>query len=251
LSAYVEFLHLRGLRPVTINSYLIEVGIFLNWLISQKIISSKPKLPKISTTRKQPIIYTPDELVRIEEFIRSRIGELNWLGKVRKLNRRWNMLLRVHYMLRFTGMRAGELQFLKWSRIDLEKREVTISETEWGQVKGGKERKVFINDSLLTFLKEEDRDCLYYIGTGNGEPYWTDRNAFGKTFFKILKELGIEKPIKPLHGYRATLATELLSDPSNSPVHVQKLLGHKNIETTMIYCNTDRIDVSRVLNKVR
>jgi integrase len=249
-SHFVEYLHHKNLRPRTINSYLVMTGIFLNWLILQKVLTAKPKLPRVAVTRKQPLIYTPEELQDIEEFIRSHIGKRNWEGKVYKLNRRWPMLLRAHYILRFTGVRAGELQFLRWSSIDLQRREITITETPYGHVKGGVERKVYINDSLLAFLLEQEQDCTYYIGNGKGQPYWTDRGAFGKAFFWILKELGIQKPIKPLHGYRATLATELLSDPTNSPVYVQKLLGHKDIATTLIYLNTDRIEVSKILNKV-
>ena len=54
---------------------------------------------------------------------------------------------------------------------------------------------------------------------------------------KIVKRTDIDKNITP-HMFRHTMATTALQNGMTVP-EVQKILGHTNIETTMIYVRTD------------
>ena len=66
---------------------------------------------------------------------------------------------------------------------------------------------------------------------------------------KALQKVGIENA-KPLHSFRSTVATELLSGESANPVHVQMLLRHESIQTTMSYLNSDHLQQVDLVNKL-
>jgi integrase len=63
-----------------------------------------------------------------------------------------------------------------------------------------------------------------------------------------LKAAGIEHGT--LHTFRHTFATFLANNPVVPLVHVQKVLGHKSIETTMRYVHANLADVTASLSRV-
>ena len=236
ISQYTAFLKAKGLRPITINSYLIQLGTWLNWLVEEGFLLKRPKIKKIKHTKKLPVIYSEAECKNIENFI---LGKIKAGGRYQK---RWSLVYRFFMLARYTGARGGELVHLKWEQIDLEKKEITIKETENQQVKGGIERKVKINSYLLAFLKNlRKQNEIYFLQLQGNSPYWSELDPITRTFKRLIKEIGIEKDISPLHGFRYTFATELLA--KGVPiVDVQKILGHKKVETTMIYLNTAQLE---------
>lgn len=235
ISEFTAYLKKKDLRPITINSYLIALGTFLNWLLEEEMIAKRPKIKKVKYTKKFPVIYTRPELKALEGLILQKIKDGG------RYQRRWSLVYRFFMVARFTGARVGELVHLRWQQIDLEKKIITIKETQNQQVKGGIEREIPINSEFYQYLKNLRRQSeVYYLPDQHNNPFWSDTDPITRTFKRLIKEMGIQKDISPSHAFRYTFATELLS--KGVPlVKVQKILGHKKVETTMIYLNADEV----------
>ena len=81
--------------------------------------------------------------------------------------------------------------------------------------------------------KEEEK---YYCDNGHGSPQWSSLNPMSKVFSRMRDELGLEK-VKPLHGFRAYVATDLLIKGVDS-ILVRDILRHKDLSTTLKVCES-------------
>jgi integrase len=244
ISKFTAFLKAKQLRPITINSYLIQLGTWLNWLVEQGIILKRPKIKRLKYTKKNPTIYSVEDCKKIESYISRKIKEG---GRYQK---RWALVFRFFMLARYTGARGGELVHLKWEQINLIEKTITIKETENQQVKGGEERVVQIGSVLYQYLMSLQRQAEgHFLKSEGVSPFWSELDPITRTFKKINKELGILQDPSPTHGFRYTLATELLT--KGVPlVDVQKILGHKKIETTMIYFNNTQLETKDAMELV-
>ena len=104
--------------------------------------------------------------------------------------------------------------------------------------KGNKDRKVYLTDVCLEYLNE-------YLSSRkkNSEVLFTNRNGerwSKQSVEKIIKTIAHMAEVKNAHPhrFRRTFATNALN--RGMPVqHLQKILGHKSLDTTMIYCQVD------------
>ena len=119
--------------------------------------------------------------------------------------------------------------------------------------KGNKERVVLFSDISKYYLQQyldtrcDDNPALF---TTNKKPYNRLSNrAIQKIFSDIGKELHLDAPLHP-HILRHTFATKL-AETADITV-VQKLLGHKDLSTTMLYAevNEDKISYQYKASKL-
>ncbi len=140
-----------------------------------------------------------------------------------------------------TGIRVNEARHVMLYDIDVTRKLVYIREG-----KGKKDRYVILADKIIEMLPKylkQYQPTLYLIENGKaGEQLsitglrWIFRNA--------VKKSGVQKPIR-LHTFRHSFATHLLEDGLD--VHsIQKLLGHANITSTLIYLQVTNIVMKRV-----
>ncbi len=123
----------------------------------------------------------------------------------------------------------GEVIKIKVKDVDFIKNRITIRKS-----KGRKDRIVIISNQLLPELKiiMGNRDKNEYLFKPKYRKMYSKRTV--QHIFSIaLKKSGINKHAT-CHTLRHSFATHLLEN-SNNIVNIQKLLGHKNVETTMIY----------------
>jgi integrase len=237
---FVLALRKAGLNDHSCNSYLRAVRAILNWSWEQGQIRAAIKVKSVRSSKPLPAVFSTQQL----EDLRQHLEE----GWQETRRRRFLVLLRAWWFLRFTGMRGGELLALRWDNVYPDRIELR-STKDW-KVKGRKDAIVPIAEDLKEFIQAQDiQGERYVLDNGRGKPLYSSLGDLTKSMRKALLKVGIENA-KPLHSFRSTVATELLSGESSNPVQVQKLLRHQSIQTTMSYLNSDHLQQVDLVNKL-
>jgi site-specific recombinase XerD len=151
------------------------------------------------------------------------------------------------------GLRLREATHLKVSQVDSKRMLIHIQ-----QSKGFMDRYVPLPESTLILLREHYKThrnpILVFPAPGRGgvreaaskEPL---PDASVQTVFKkSIKEIGIHKAAH-VHTLRHSYATHLLEDGIDIRI-IQEHLGHKNIQTTMIYTHLTPLIKNGVYQKI-
>lgn len=149
-----------------------------------------------------------------------------------------------------TGMRKGELENLEWTDIDFKRRKIKIQWKETWQPKTG-EREIPIGEQLLDLLKKhkEKNDA------GSKSNFVFPHKDSGKIKTKLRdKMIEIAKKAKidgltKLHTLRHTFASHLVMAGVDLPT-VKKLMGHSDIQTTMIYAHLAPDHLANAVDKL-
>lgn len=216
IRAYLyKFQEMRGIGNHTLDTIRLNLNAFFSWCAKEGYV-----------TRNVCAAVGP---IKYEEKPRTPLSDIQ-LEKLRVVckNVREKAMLETFYA---TGCRCSELRNLKRSDMDFITREVPL----FG--KGAKHRTSYMNARGLVSLQEylatrkDDNDALFvsvrkpYRGLGNG--------GIEKIIRNIGKRAGINVRVCP-HKIRHTFATDAVEH--GMPItHLQKLLGHETISTTMIY----------------
>ena len=131
-----------------------------------------------------------------------------------------------------TGIRISELEH------------ITVEAVKKGEAvfdsKGTVERKAFINKKLqkelLKYCKEEGIKTGIIFKSRNGNPL--DSAYIYKEIQWIAGQARIKKSKAHPHSFRHLFAKNYLSKPGHNIADLKNILGHKNINTTMIYART-------------
>lgn len=158
-----------------------------------------------------------------------------------------NELYPVFFTFLNTGMRRGELLNLEWKDIDFERKRIKIRAKENWEPKTS-ERYIPMNDNLIRALKKHKgntKNSLVFTGN-KGEKI--HRNELRKELIRITKKCGFPDVTK-LHSLRHTFASHLVMNGVDLPT-VKKLMGHSDIETTMIYSHLADEHVDKAVEKL-
>jgi integrase len=144
-------------------------------------------------------------------------------------------------LLKETGMRCGEALRLKWIDIDLAKRTVRISPE-----KGSSPREIRISSRLLAMLNS--------LPKTSGRVFPVNYNAMRKSFGRQRRRLArkLQNPrllqitFHTLRHFKATMEYAKTKDI----LHVMRLLGHKNINNTLIYTQLVNFKNDEYISKV-
>lgn len=134
------------------------------------------------------------------------------------------------------GLRCMEVRNIELKHLDFDRRLLHVV-----QSKGNKDRYVPLSEHLIRgirrFIAVEQPVKYLFEGAGNPEGKGFDGRYSQKgvqwAVKTVARQAGIIKDVHS-HTLRHTYATHLLEDGVNILV-VQKLLGHANIESTMVY----------------
>jgi len=149
-----------------------------------------------------------------------------------------------------TGMRKAELENLEWSDVDLERRKIRIHRKDIWQPKTG-ERDIPINQKLfdlLSNLKEKNEKVPQSNFVFPDKEGGITKTKYRLQLIKIAKKANIENLTK-LHSLRHTFASHLVMNGVDLPT-VQKLMGHSDIQTTMIYAHLSADHLIEAVDKL-
>ncbi len=147
-----------------------------------------------------------------------------------------------------TGMRKSELENIEWSDIDFDRRKVLIRvKDDWTPKTN--EREIPINDGLLKVLQDQKartNDSRYvFPDEENGKIY---KNRLRNRFKVLTKRCGFPE-ITQVHILRHTFASHLVMKGVDLAT-VKKLMGHSDIETTMIYSHLTEKHVDEAVDRL-
>lgn len=134
-------------------------------------------------------------------------------------------------LLYSSGIRIGEVLNLQVADIDFERKAIFIASG-----KGGHGRYAILGDKTAKLLKQymeiyNPKTFLFFSQKGKNVPI--SPRTIQAAFQKIRNLSGIQK-YGTVHTLRHSFATHLLED-GYSLVYIQKLLGHADIKSTLIY----------------
>lgn len=138
-----------------------------------------------------------------------------------------------------TGCRVGELVGILLSDVDMNEREAKV----YG--KGGKERIVFFDTkaklALEAYLDTRDDECPLLFASGNGAHAKAYTTGGIETMVRNVGNRAGVSNVHP-HRFRRTVATRAIN--RGMPIEqVKELLGHSQIQTTMIYASVSKENV--------
>jgi len=236
---------IKGVRDLLsqVCKHAIDLGLITQNPVQKTIV---PKASRLKSQQDDTLHVIPEnDRLRMLEAARDDI----------RMNTAITVLL-------YTGMRIGEFLALPWRNVDFERGVITINQaiTTQSTYEDGKvaQRTIVIGDTktqcsvrkftvapLVMEALQAWREALpghvkrsitfdllapdaMVFPNDNGRMRTYD--GFRTTYRRFLEEN--ELPYYPIHSFRHTFATMLL-ERSVNPRIVQKMLGHRDIETTL------------------
>jgi site-specific recombinase XerD len=228
------------LSPHTVNDRFHAVRMLFSLLYREEAIPENPaqnlrlELPETGGIKRRPL--SREEITGFLERLDT--------GTAQGLKDR--TLFELIYS---SGLRVAEAAGLKVRDIDFNRREMAV------RGKGDRDRIVpfskVAKEFLLLFLGERiDRpDAWVFCGSRGSRTGENMRGASISERFRILlRRCGMDKAEISAHSIRHSTATHLLENGA-SVRHVQELLGHKNLETTVRYTHLQNEAVARMYRK--
>jgi site-specific recombinase XerD len=222
-----------GARARTVNLELDGIKTMLNLAICWGYLRDNPMkfVKPLKANDKKPIRFlTKDEC---DKLLAASPAEL----------------YSVFYTFLNTGMRKAELENLQWGDVNLTRRKIAIRGKANWQPKTG-EREIPIGDGQLKVLTDLKRrrksvnDSDYVFDALSSHSH----NWIRSELIRIGQEAGIPDLTK-VHTLRHTFASHLVMQGVDLPT-VGKLMGHSDIETTMIYAHLAPDHLSDAVNKL-
>jgi len=203
----------RKHRLCAINSfYKITVG----------MPSKIQKIPYPKSEKKLPIVLSQDEMQRMFDVCD---------------NLKHKMILSILYSC---GLRVSELINLKWSNIDRSRMIINIIKG-----KGNKDRQVMLPEVLIPLLETYYREykSKEYVFNGQNSLQYSDRSVL-QVVKNLAGKTGISKKVCT-HLMRHNCFTHLCEAGTDINL-IQKLAGHNNVKTTMIYTHISDSLISKI-----
>jgi site-specific recombinase XerD len=143
-------------------------------------------------------------------------------------------------------MRKSELLNLTWDDVDFERKKIKIIEkADWSPKTS--ERQIPLNGGLFKVLKALGaKKRGKYVFHDKGQQI--ESNRLRKRLMSLTKRCGFLDVTK-LHSLRHTFASHLVMKGVDLPT-VKKLMGHADIDTTMIYSHLADDHVDKAVEKL-
>lgn len=179
-------------------------------------------IPYARVEKKFPIVLSKDEVQRMFDVCD---------------NLKHKMILSILYSC---GLRVSELINLKWSNIDRSRMIINIIKG-----KGNKDRQVMLPEVLIPLFEKYYREykSKEYVFNGQKTLQYSDRSVL-QVVKNLAGKAGISKKVCT-HLMRHNCFTHLCEAGTDISI-IQKLAGHSNVKTTMIYVHISDSLISKI-----
>lgn len=215
----------EGIRENTAHSRLNALKFYFEQVLHREKFFWE--IPRPKKAKQLPRLFTQQEITAI----------LNSLS-----NKKHKVMVMLGYG---AGLRVSEIVALKTADIDSKRMSLFIR-----AAKGKKDRMVALSPVLLVMLREyahdykPERSGYLFEGSNKGQPYST--RSLQEVLQSAKTKAGIIKS-GSIHSLRHSFATHLL-DKGTDVTMIQKLLGHNDIKTTLIYLHTSNKDLLKIVS---
>lgn len=222
MTTYILLLKEQKYSNGTINNLINSIRCFYKYLVEKESISQELlekvilKIKLVQTSRVMKDYITRDELDNLVEMGMTFC----------KIENPYK-LKTILYVLFYTGLRKTEFVNLKRRDIDIKERILTVRVPTKNKI----ERQVPFTKKVAVMIRD------YFIT----EP--EQINAFNITasqlsyIIKTLKEF-LPNKVLTIHSFRHSFAKYLLRSGADITI-IQKLMGHKDLNSTLIYGEPD------------
>ena len=224
LRSFTASLLSKGYARTTISIRMRAIRAFGAFLKREGILNANPMdgvaIPKIPIS--YPEVLSTEEMARLLKAARTP----TWHGT------------RNHALIAMfcdTGLRLSELVSLDVDDVDLNALSVRVR-----RGKGGKERRAYIGHTLARALRRWIE--IRPFAAGSTAFYCTtqgrrlDTRNVARIIERVANKAGLENRRVHPHMLRHSFATHYIQN-GGDPFSLQRILGHSDIKTTMIYVN--------------
>ena len=211
---FVDDCKARGVKPVSINTYLRHIKAALYWAHEERYLKRKPKIKMLRISKRLPRVLSRQEIAAVLRYARRQDFEM----------------YRVITFALWTGARRAEISSAKWENVLEESIKLTG--------KTGERIVPLLPMAVHSMGPQKDIGIIFkkcHIDT------------ITHRFKSICREIKVEGV--HFHNLRHTSATMMLSKGVQLPV-VQKILGHASITTTQIYADVIDEVLRREMHKM-
>lgn len=226
-------------KPQTVNYEMSVLRSVFMWAHEKEyipIVPTKKVKPLRVQARKQARLLSPDEC---KLFLKTA-------REIAKTDPAFKIFALAFRFLLNTGLRSGELCNLTWSDIDLKTGLLKIRAKE-GWTPKSDSREFFLNEAALDVISKLGRDslsCVFVDESGHR----LDNDALRNALIKVAKDAGLND-LTRVHDLRHTF-NSLMQMNGVDPATMGRTLGHKDIETTMIYTHQTQEHLKRSIGKI-
>ena len=216
-------------HPRTINKVLTIFKIILNDAVKSNHLIKNPitGFPDLRVPPRMIKFWNKEEVTKFLEY--TRLDPLHDLYAT-TLN---------------TGMRLGEILGLCWDKVDFENNQIVVSRCLGRSglkqtTKTHEARFIPMNTNVKAMLEKlfKAKTSDSFVFCKNDGSHLDYNHVTERYFTKAQLELGLSKVIR-FHDLRHTFASHFMMNGGNIYT-LQKLLGHKDMQTTLIYAHLDK-----------
>jgi site-specific recombinase XerD len=241
IDRFLQQQHRREMAPTTVNRRINALKSFYEFLfVKEGADYPMPIKPShyVRQGRPLPKKLTSEEVKKLFAQITNQVDQTLFL-----------LMLRC-------GLRVAEVAALKLSEIDWSERALVIR-----QGKGGKDRRVYLSDDILSSLeklleqrpREVPGDNFFWNQKRRSQPL--SIKAIQKKIERYAKAAGIKASC---HSLRHTFASNLLEEGAEI-VYIKEFLGHNSISSSERYArlSNQRVKqmylqtINKVINKTK
>lgn len=204
----------ESIKPASVNKELTALKHVFNKAIQWGYLRENPvaKVKKLRVSQKKYRFLSLEEIDLVLENCPEYLYPI--------------LLTGIH-----TGLRKSELFRLEWSDIDFERGIITVTAKGKEHTKNYRNREIPMTEQLIDCLKAIPRVSNWVFAKENGERH---AGWIIKSLENTANKAGIKR--FTFHALRHTFGSHLVMDGVDLPT-VQKLMGHADISTTMIYAH--------------